>query len=77
MNMMASGAIQLVPEATLLHHCRNLWPHDLDRPSEQGRERNQPLRVIHAVLDGQNVTARGPHARTASLVTSTATTHSL
>ena len=77
MNLMASGAIQLVPEATLLHHSRNLWPHDLDRPSGQGRERNPPLRVIHAVLDGQNVIAKGPHAHTASLVMSTVTTHSL
>lgn len=77
MNLMASGAIQLVPEATLLHHSRNLWSHDLDRLSGQGRERNPPLRVIHAVLDGQNVIAKGPHAHTASLVTSTVTTHSL
>ncbi|OBT39065.1 hypothetical protein VE00_10448 [Pseudogymnoascus sp. WSF 3629] len=77
MNLMAGGAIQLVPDATLHHHNRNPWPHDVDRPSGQGHERNPPLRVIHAALDGQNATAKGLHVPTASLVASTATTHSL
>jgi hypothetical protein len=76
MNLMAGGAIQRL-DATLHHHNRNPWPHDVDRPCGQGHERNPPLRVIHAALDGQNATAKGLHVPTASLVASTATTHSL
>jgi hypothetical protein len=76
MILMARGAIQQVPDATLLHN-HNLWPHDVSRPFGQERERNLPLRVTRAVLDGQNATAKGRHAHTVSLVASTATTLSL